>query len=67
MDQPTQEEKPTLLGKLKRFITECTRVLKLTKKPDRNEFKTVVKVSGIGMAVIGIVGFLVHFIRELIR
>jgi len=67
MDQPTKEEKPTLLGKLKRFITECARVLKLTKKPDRNEFKTIVKVSGIGMAIIGIVGFLVHFIRELIR
>ncbi|MDP2906567.1 MAG: protein translocase SEC61 complex subunit gamma, partial [Nanoarchaeota archaeon] len=39
--------------KLKSFIMECKRVLIVTKKPNREEFKAVVKVSGIGMIIIG--------------
>ena len=47
------------------FWTECVRVLKVTKKPTMLEFKTIVKVSGIGMAIIGIIGFLLQFGKEL--
>ena len=52
--------------KLKDFFIECKRVLKITKKPDRTEFKTIVKVSGMGIVIIGLIGFLIHFIKELI-
>ena len=51
--------------KLKSFIGECLRVLKVTKKPDAIEFKTVVKVSGIGILVIGLIGFLVQMFKLL--
>jgi protein transport protein SEC61 subunit gamma-like protein len=54
------------LDRLKTFITECKRVLRVTKKPDKQEFTTIVKISSIGMAIIGVVGFLVHFIKELL-
>lgn len=47
------------------FWNECVRVLKVTKKPTMLEFKTIVKVSGIGMAIIGIIGFLLQFGKEL--
>ena len=57
--------KPSKVQKLKDFATECKRVLRVTKKPDRMEFKTIVKIAGIGMAVIGFLGFLVHFVKEL--
>lgn len=60
------EVKPSKLQKLKDFWTECVRVIRVTKKPDKGEFKTIVKISGIGMAIIGFIGFLVHFIKELI-
>ena len=40
---------------LKRFYKECVRVLKVTKKPDNEEFKTVVKVSGLGILAIGLI------------
>ena len=43
--------------KLKNFAGECARVLRITKKPDPIEFKTIVKVSGLGMAIIGLIGF----------
>lgn len=51
--------------KLKSFAVECKRVLRVTKKPNNEEFKTIVKVSAIGMGIIGVLGFLVHFIKEI--
>ena len=52
--------------KIKEYIKECGRVLKVTKKPSSIEFKTIVKVSGMGMAIIGIVGFIIDIIRQLL-
>lgn len=65
---PTQ---PTQLASwlvwLKEWWTDCIRVLRTTKKPDKEEFKTIVKVSGIGILVIGAIGFLVHLLNEGIK
>ena len=36
------------------------RVLKLTKKPSRDEFLMIAKVAGIGILAAGIVGFLIY-------
>lgn len=60
-----QQENPSLLFKLKRFVIECKRVLMVTKKPTNLEFKTIVKVSGLGMAVIGLIGFIVQMINQI--
>ena len=60
-----EEIKPSLFFKSKRFIKECGRVLKVTKKPSNIEFKTIVKVSALGMAIIGLVGFLIHMLKAL--
>ena len=60
-----QYEKPSLLFKLKRFGVECKRVLRVTKKPDSMEFKTIVKVSGLGMAIVGLIGFIVQMIKQI--
>ncbi len=51
--------------KSKSFIKECIRVLKVTKKPDKEEFKTIVKVSGLGILIIGLVGFIIQMIKAL--
>lgn len=61
------DEKPSMFFKLKRFGRECVRVLKITKKPDSAEFKTTVKVTGIGILVIGLVGFIIHMIVQLAK
>jgi len=50
--------------KLKSFYLECKRVLKVTRKPDSFEFKTIVKVSALGMAAIGLVGFITSMIKQ---
>ena len=52
--------------RIKNYVSECRRVLKVTKKPDSVEFKTIVKVSGLGMIIIGLIGFLVVLAKELL-
>lgn len=55
--------KSEIPNKIKRFAKECRRVLKVTKKPNSEEFKTIVKVSGTGMLLIGFIGFLLQLIH----
>ncbi|MFH1439195.1 MAG: protein translocase SEC61 complex subunit gamma [Candidatus Woesearchaeota archaeon] len=54
--------KQTMWQRLGSYIIECKRVLRVTKKPDQEEFKAIVKVSGLGILVIGAIGFLVQLI-----
>jgi protein transport protein SEC61 subunit gamma-like protein len=59
------EENLSFTSKAKRFFIQCARVLKITKKPNREEFTMLVKVSGLGIAVIGFIGFALHIIWSL--
>ena len=52
--------------RFKSFINESVRVLKVTRKPSTIEFKTIVKVSGLGMILIGLVGFIITMIKQLL-
>lgn len=61
-----QTSQITWKHKIKRFYEECKRVLIVTKKPDAIEFKTVVKVSGLGIALIGLIGFVITMVKQLI-
>jgi protein transport protein SEC61 subunit gamma and related proteins len=55
-----------LIEKLKIKFNEYVRVIRVTKKPDANEFKTIVKVTGIGILIIGLIGFLIQNIKYII-
>jgi len=52
------------VDKFKEFVSESKRVLRVTKKPTKDEYLTISKVSAIGILVIGFIGFLLHFIDE---
>ena len=54
-------------SKLKNFIQECVRVLKVTKKPNNEELKIIVKISGMGILIIGIIGFIIQMLWEFYR
>jgi len=45
---------------LKSFFNQSLRVWKLLKKPSNYEFKSVAKVSAIGLIAIGFIGFVIH-------
>ena len=56
-----------MFEKIKSFIEKNMRVLRITKKPDKEEYLTVSKVSAIGILVIGLIGFILFVINYLIR
>ena len=57
------EEKVSLRTRMKSFMYECVRVLKVTKRPDQKEFGVIVKVSGLGMLIIGLIGFVIQMLK----
>ncbi len=53
------------MSRIKSFFKECIRVFKVTKKPSMDEFKVIVKVSGIGILIIGIIGFFIQVLWQM--
>lgn len=51
---------------LRKFLYECKRVLRVARKPDREEYLTIAKVTGLGILLIGLVGFVITMISTLI-
>ncbi|HLC81693.1 MAG TPA: protein translocase SEC61 complex subunit gamma [Candidatus Nanoarchaeia archaeon] len=52
--------------KFKRFIKEAIRVIRITKKPGKNEYWGIVKVTGAGILIIGLLGYLIFLIKQLL-
>jgi protein transport protein SEC61 subunit gamma and related proteins len=59
-------KKRSVFSKLKSFGTQCKRVFRVTKKPTNDELKVIVKVTGIGIALVGGIGFLIYLGWQLI-
>jgi protein translocase SEC61 complex gamma subunit len=51
--------------KTKSFCVKCKRVWHSLKKPSRNEFEMISKVSAIGLLVLGAFGFLVSILMKI--
>jgi protein transport protein SEC61 subunit gamma-like protein len=45
---------------IERKLGEYRRILTLTRRPTREEFSTIAKVAAIGIAIIGVGGFLIY-------
>lgn len=48
------------------FIKQSKRVLKVARKPDREEFFDFSKVTALGIAIIGLIGFIIVLIGQLL-
>ena len=55
------------LTRLKSFYAVCVRVFRITKKPTKDEYKAIVKVSGLGILLIGLLGFIIHLIDQFVK
>jgi len=53
-------------NQLKSKLNEYKRVLKISTKPDREEFEMAAKVTGAGMLIIGLMGFIMYLIANLL-
>jgi len=51
---------------IKKFIEQCKRVIMVSSKPDKDEFEQTAKVVALGMAVIGLLGFIIFIVIQLI-
>ena len=53
------------MKKLKIFYKKCKRVWLVMKKPTKEEFQVVAKVSAIGILLIGLLGFIISLIMKI--
>ena len=52
---------------LRSFFSSAAKMLKLAKKPGRDELWLSVKICFLGIAVIGVVGFIIKFISATLQ
>ncbi|MBS3082210.1 protein translocase SEC61 complex subunit gamma [Candidatus Pacearchaeota archaeon] len=52
------------MQKVKSFLIQCLRVWRVLKKPTREEFLMISKISALGILAIGLVGFLISSIMK---
>jgi len=51
---------------LKNLPSETSRILKLSRKPSWEEFNEVAKITGLGIVILGFIGFAITFIAWLV-
>ena len=56
----------TIKEQLTSFYGQCVRVWHLLRKPTNEEFKTVSKVSAIGLGLIGLIGFVIAILMAFV-
>ena len=55
-----------LVEKASRFLKQSRRVILIASKPDQEEYRQSVKITAIGIAIIGAIGFIIFLIIRLI-
>lgn len=50
------------IGNISLKLSEYVRVLKLTRKPSREEFTVIAKVAGAGILLVGFIGFFIYIL-----
>ena len=49
-------------GNIPLRLGEYVRVLKLTRKPSKEEFSVIAKVAGAGILLVGFIGFIIYIL-----
>jgi protein transport protein SEC61 subunit gamma-like protein len=53
--------------KITSAYTETRRILRLTRKPKGSEYSETAKITGAGIIVIGLIGFIIFLIAQILR
>lgn len=59
-----QQRKPS---RIKKFFKETVRVMRIIKKPNKEEYKSIVKVTALGIGIIGLIGFIIFMLKQLVQ
>jgi len=49
---------------MREFIQNCRRLFQVAKKPDRKEYFQVAKITGLGILLIGMLGFVIMLVAS---
>jgi len=49
------------------FISQSRRVMNVASRPRQKEFEKIVKVTAIGMAIVGLVGVILSFVLSAVQ
>lgn len=49
------------------FFVQCKRVWSILRKPSAEEFKSISKISGLGILALGLMGFLTSLILSIFK
>ena len=52
---------------IKSFLASCSRLIKLIDRPERKEIWRSVKITLIGIGIIGVIGFVVKFVSTMLQ
>ena len=52
-----------MIGKIRSFWENTVRILKLARKPTWDEFKRMVKITGVGFLALGVIGYIFQLIE----
>jgi protein transport protein SEC61 subunit gamma-like protein len=56
----------SISSKLKSSLKQYKRVLSISRKPSKDEFIAILKISGLGIVIIGLTGFVIQLIYQYI-
>ena len=51
-----------MIGKIRNFVRQSVRVLNISYHPTSEEFNMTAKITGFGMVIIGVMGFVITLI-----
>lgn len=57
----------TIKEKITSFLVQCTRVWHILRKPTAKEFKSIAKISALGILIIGLLGFIISVLMNLVK
>jgi protein transport protein SEC61 subunit gamma-like protein len=70
--EPKQEQKvekpkgPGILGRIKNLLSNYKRVVDVARKPSKEDFISSAKITGSGILLIGVIGFIIFLIYFLV-
>jgi len=64
-EQP-KEKKPGIFLKLKDKLGQYRRTIAVARKPGKEEFLASIKITGIGILLLGFIGFVIYMIYHLV-
>jgi len=56
-----------VVEKVKSFTSQCVRVWHVLRKPTNEEFKSIAKISALGIIAIGALGFIISIVMNIFK